>query len=341
MSLPPLVEALRRHGHPDDEIVVVDNGSNDGTVEDLARRAAEFPGLRVIPLDRNEGYGGATNRGAADAKNPAVLFLNNDMVVEPDFVQPLLDVFGEEPDVFGVSCQIDFIDPNRPRWETGKVHAELRSGIVRLFHLDPLRRRQDLPRLLRRGRSVRVRPRALSRTGRFDEAVYSPVYIEDVDLGYRAWKRGWPSLLAPRSRVHHKHRGTTRRLWSEGVIHSFFLKNLAALLWKNASSWKRLSRHLFGILLLPEKARREHGGRSALATLTGLFRQIPVVLRSRRRERAQPRVLSDEEILHVSRFRHVYRPRSIQRSHGEKPAHRCWWFRRIARHLRSTAEPYG
>lgn len=309
MSLPPLVEALREHGHPEDEIIVVDNGSSDGTVEELARRADEFPGLRVIPLDRNEGYGGATNRGAAEAKNPALIFLNNDMVVEPDFVQPLLDVFGEEPGVFGVSCQIDFMDPDRPRWETGKVHAEQRNGLVRLFHLDRFDEDKIYPIFFAGGGASafdRERFRAL---GGFDEAVYSPVYIEDVDLGYRAWKRGWPSLLAPRSRVHHKHRSTTRRLWSEGVIHSFFLKNLAALLWKNASSWRVLGKHLVGIVILPEKARREEGGRCAWATLKGIVKQIPTVMRARRRERGLPRVLSDEQILHVSRFRHVYRAR--------------------------------
>ncbi len=309
MSLPPLVQALRNHGHPDDEILVVDNGSEDGTVAELERRAAEFPGLRVIALDRNEGFAGATNRGAAEAKNPAVLFLNNDMVVEPDFVQPLLDVFGEEPGVFGVSCQIDFIDPNRPRWETGKVHAELRGGLVRLFHLDRFEEDKTYPIFFAGGgASAYDRERFLA-LGGFDEAVFSPVYIEDVDLGYRAWKRGWPSLLAPKSRVHHKHRGTTRRIWSEGVIHSFFLKNLAALLWKNTRSPAILVRHLLGIVTLPERARREQGGRSALATLLGLARQIPTTMRARRRERARPRVFTDEEILDLSRFRHVYRAR--------------------------------
>lgn len=309
MSLPPLIEALRRHGHPDDEIIVVDNGSDDDTLETLARMAESAPELRWISLPTNEGFAGATNRGARDAKNPVVIMLNNDMVVEPDFVQPLLDAFAAEPDVFGVSCQIDFIDPSKPRWETGKVHAELRRGIVRLFHLDRFDEDLIYPIFFAGGgASAYDRARFLA-LGGFDDDVFSPVYIEDVDLGYRAWKRGWASVLAPRSKVHHKHRGTTRRLWSEGKIHSFFVKNLAALLWKNTGSWRLLARHLAGLVLLPPKVLREAGGRSALATVVGLAKQIPVTLRARLREARHARVLTDEEILHLSRYRHAYRAR--------------------------------
>src|SRR5262249_40689485 len=157
--------------------------------------------------------------------------------------------------------------------------------------------------------------------GGFDDAVFSPVYIEDVDLGYRAWKRGWAAVLAPRSKVHHKHRGTTRRLWSEQLIHSFFVKNLAALLWKNVGSWRLLSRHLGGLVLLPLKVFRETGGRAALATFKGLVRQIPVTLRERYRQARVARVLRDEEILHLSRYRHAYRARfhPEDRAHAGRP----------------------
>lgn len=309
MSIPPLVEALRQHGHPDDEIVVVDNGSDDDTLATLARMAEDAPELRWISLPTNEGFAGATNRGARDAKNPVVIMLNNDMVVEPDFVQPLLDAFAAEPDVFGVSCQIDFIDPSKPRWETGKVHGELRRGLVRLFHLDRFDEDLLYPIFFAGGGASAYDRARFLELGGFDDHVFSPVYIEDVDLGYRAWKRGWASVLAPRSMVHHKHRGTTRRLWSEGLIHSFFLKNLAALIWKNVGSWRLLPRHLAGLVLLPLKAFREEGGRCALATFTGLARQIPVTLQGRLRESRHARVLRDEEILHLSRYRHAYRAR--------------------------------
>ena len=327
MSIPPLIEALRRHGHPDDEIIVVDNGSDDDTLAALAAMATAAasagpgPLLRWISLPTNEGFAGATNRGARDARNPVVIMLNNDMVVEPDFVQPLLDAFAAEPDVFGVSCQIDFIDPSKPRWETGKVHGELVRGLVRLFHLDRFDEDLIYPIFFAGGGASAYDRERFLELGGFDDHVFSPVYIEDVDLGYRAWKRGWASVLAPRSKVHHKHRGTTRRLWSEGVIHSFFLKNLAALLWKNVGSWSLLSRHLAGLVLLPLKAFREEGGRCAIATVKGLAKQIPVTLQGRLREARIPRALTDEEILHLSRYRHAYRARfhPEERAAGARP----------------------
>jgi glycosyltransferase involved in cell wall biosynthesis/GT2 family glycosyltransferase len=309
MSLPPLLEALRRHGHPDDEIIVVDNGSDDDTIASLERRAAEASQLRWIALPTNEGFGGATNRGAREAKNPTLILLNNDMVVEPDFIQPLLDAFAGEPDLFGVSCQIDFIDPGKPRWETGKVHGELQRGIVRLFHLDRFDEDLLYPVFFAGGGASAYDRAKFLALGGFDEAVYSPIYIEDVDLGYRAWKRGWPSVIAPKSKVHHKHRSTTRRRWSEERIHSFFVKNLAALVWKNVGSWRLLARHLAALVLLPVKVFRDAGGRSAVATFQGLVRQVGVTLRARLREAEHAHVLSDEEIFHLSRYRHAYRAR--------------------------------
>lgn len=317
MSLPPLVRAVRAHGHPDDEILVVDNGSEDDSVAWLEEQAAAIPFLRVIPLSTNEGFAGATNRGAREARNPALILLNNDMVVEEDFIQPLLDPFAEEPELFGVSCQIDFIDPEKPRWETGKVHGEFRGGRLHLFHLDRFEEDLTWPIFFAGGgASAYDRSRFLA-LGGFDEAVFSPVYIEDVDLGYRAWRRGWPSVLAPRSLVHHKHRGTTRRRWSEAQIHSFFVKNLAALVWKNVSSWRLLLPHLASLAVLPARVMGEVGSAAAFATLRGLWRQVPAVLAARRRERMVDRPLDDAAVLDVSRWRSAYRARFHPRQRHE------------------------
>jgi GT2 family glycosyltransferase/glycosyltransferase involved in cell wall biosynthesis len=309
MSLPPLAAAIRNHGHPEDEVIVVDNASDDNTVAYLNSLRDEMPWLRCLRMERNEGFAGATNRGAAEARNPVLLLLNNDMVVEPDFLQPLLDAFAEEPDLFGVSCQIDFIDSNKPRWETGKVHARFELGTLRLFHLDRFEEDLLYPVFFAGGgASAYDRARFLA-LGGFDEAVFAPVYIEDTDLGYRAWRRGWPSVLAPRSRVQHKHRGTTRRRWSEATIHSFFVTNLAALMWKNVSSWRMLLPHLAGLAILPIRVLGEIGPAAAFATLRGLYRQLPPVLAARRRERGSVRPLTDADVFRLSRSRAAYRGR--------------------------------
>jgi GT2 family glycosyltransferase/glycosyltransferase involved in cell wall biosynthesis len=311
MSLPPLQAALAGY-RGGGEIIVVDNGSADDT---CAHLAAEFPGVRVVALATNQGFAGATNRGARDASHDTVILLNNDMVVEPDFVAPLLEALDEQPDAFGVSCQIDFIDKTKPRWETGKVHARWSAGTIRLFHLDRYDDELRYPVFFAGGGASAYDRAKFLALGGFDEAVFSPVYIEDVDLGYRAWKRGWPSLFAPRSVVHHKHRGTTRRLWSEGTIRSFFEKNLAALVWKNVGDWCMLARHLAGVVLLPGRVFLEMGGGAALATWHGLIRQAPTVLRARAREGRHARTVDDTTIFVASRYRYAFR-----RFWGVRPA---------------------
>ncbi len=95
--LPSVVEAVKHDGR-DHEIMVVDNGSRDGSVDFLR---SHFPSVRVIPLDRNRRFTGGNNAGVAAAKNDIVVFLNNDMQVDPDFLKPLLDGFQRRN---GVCC---------------------------------------------------------------------------------------------------------------------------------------------------------------------------------------------------------------------------------------------
>jgi glycosyltransferase involved in cell wall biosynthesis/GT2 family glycosyltransferase len=309
MSLPPLRTALASHP-PGGEIIVVDNGSDDDT---CAYLAAEFPDVRVLALPRNEGFAGAANRGIRESLYATVILLNNDMVVEPDFIAPLLEALDHEPDAFGISCQIDFIDKSKPRWETGKVHAQWKWGTITLFHLDRYDGDLLYPIFFAGGGASAYDREKFLALGGFDEAVFSPVYIEDADLGYRAWKRGWPSLFQPRSLVHHKHRSTTRRLWAESTIHGFFVKNLAALVWKNVDDWQLLAQHLAGLALLPLRALRRMGVRAALATWCGLVRQAPPALRARAREGLVARRLDDATIFLASRYRYAYRARFGQR----------------------------
>ena len=89
--LPSILGALA--GNPRNEVIVVDNGSSDGSVPFLE---STFPQVRVLSLERNYGFGGGSNRGFQAARNDIVVLLNSDMRVEADFLPPLLEGFQDE-----------------------------------------------------------------------------------------------------------------------------------------------------------------------------------------------------------------------------------------------------
>lgn len=234
--LPSVVEALA--GNPANEIVVVDNGSADGSAEFVR---SEFPQVRLIALPANLGFGGGSNAGVRAAANDIVVLLNSDMRVEPDFLAPLLEGFSD-PLVFAVSCQIFFGDPNKRREETGLTQGWWRDGALRVRHrIDP--EIEDLfPCFFGGGGSCAFDRRKFLELGGFD-ALYEPFYLEDADLGYMAWKRGWKTLYQPRSVVYHEHRGTIGKRFSRDQIDAVLRKNHVLFCWKNIHEWRRLASH--------------------------------------------------------------------------------------------------
>src|SRR5215472_6615394 len=127
--LPSVVSSIVSHAGS--EVIVVDNASEDGSVDFMRQN---FPGVRVLSQPRNLGFGGGSNAGFAAAKNDIVVLLNSDMRVEPDFIAPLLEGFTDEK-VFAVSCQI-FMDSKKAREETGLTEANWSQGALRVRHRD-------------------------------------------------------------------------------------------------------------------------------------------------------------------------------------------------------------
>jgi GT2 family glycosyltransferase/glycosyltransferase involved in cell wall biosynthesis len=287
--IPSIIEALS--GNADNEIIVVDNGSEDGSAEFLRER---FPSVRVLALERNLGFGGGSNAGFRAANNDIVVLLNSDMRVERDFLAPLLEAFTDET-TFSVACQIFFADPNKLREETGLTQAWWENGSLRVRHRDDPAIQVPYPCAYGGGGSCAFDRRKFLELGGFDELL-APFYMEDTDVGYLAWKRGWKVLYQPRSVVYHEHRGTIGKRFSAAQIDLVLKKNFALFCWKNIHEWRRLGSHFFfayaGAVVTALFG--DSGERANFAGLWKAFRQLPGAVRSRARAR-ELKVIDDTE----------------------------------------------
>jgi O-antigen biosynthesis protein len=279
--LPSWVAAIE--GHPGSEIIVVDNGSTDGTAAWLNEN---YPGVRVLALPENLGFGGGSNAGFRAAKHDIVVLLNSDMRVEPDFLAPLLAGFTDDK-VFAVSCQIFLGDAAKRREETGLTQGWWQDGSLRVSHREDPAVDSLFPCFYGGGGSCAFDRRKFLELGGFDQ-LYHPFYLEDTDLGFLAWKRGWKVLYQPASVVHHEHRGTIGKRFAPAYIQSIVQKNFLLFCWKNIHEWRRLPAHF--LFTFAGAFATALSGYSPTRTSSGAvlqaFLQLPQSLRSRWTARA-------------------------------------------------------
>jgi GT2 family glycosyltransferase/glycosyltransferase involved in cell wall biosynthesis len=287
--LPSVIASIENH--PDSEVIVVDNGSTDGSVAFVAKM---FPDVRVLPLQENLGFGGGSNAGFKAAHNDIVVLLNSDMRVEPDFLQPLLDGFTDEK-VFSVTCQIFFSDPTKIRQETGLTESWWQQGALRVRHRADEKIHDLYPCAYGGGGSCAFDRRKFLELGGFDE-ILAPFYLEDTDLGYLAWKRGWRSMYQPASVVYHEHRGTIGKKFSDAYIQGVLKKNFLLFTWKNIHEWRRLLEHFFFAWSSAALSWLfgDSPERSSFAGIARATFQLPEVFLSRARAR-QLAIISDTE----------------------------------------------
>ena len=291
--LPAVCEAVRHDGG-NHEILVVDNGSTDGSV-DFIRKS--FPAVRVLALDRNYGFTGGNNRGVAEVQTDLVVFLNNDMIVDRGFLGPLLAGFSD-PSVFAVTSQIFFSGTAKRREETGKTRARFENGFFYLWHDEITSAEESLesiPVFWAGGGSCAFDRNKYLALGGFD-TLYHPFYLEDTDLSYQAWKRGWKSVLAPASRVVHKHRGTSRPRFGDRFVGNTIRKNQYLFIWKNVTDFSMILEHLINLPRIHARAILRDGPAFEVRAYLRAIRQLPEALR-KRFANAPKYVISDREVL--------------------------------------------
>ncbi|MFN2136082.1 MAG: glycosyltransferase family 2 protein [Candidatus Promineifilaceae bacterium] len=188
------------------EVIVVDNGSSDGTSQWLQ---AEWPEVRLIPLATNKGFAEANNVGIEAARGAWIATLNNDTMADPSWLANLMEA-AEQPGTGSVASLVVY-------WEHPEVvdAAGLvvdRAGIAwNRGHGEPAERYLTPAEVFGAPASAALyRREMLEEIGLFDGAYFA--FYEDVDLAWRAQNAGWRCFYCPGARVRHWHSATGKRM---------------------------------------------------------------------------------------------------------------------------------
>jgi GT2 family glycosyltransferase len=303
--------SLARQTHPRFEVIVIDNGSEDGSpglVEELSRG---FPvPLRLVVNPDNRGFCAANNQGFAASQSELVALLNNDAEADPGWLEALEAVIRRDDDIgMAASKILVWEDPCQPRLS----HEIDKCG--HLIYPDGQNRGRGAGQIDRGqfdkieetlwpdGCAAMYRRAMLEDVGDFDEDFFA--YADDAELGLRGRIAGWRCLYAPRAVVRH-HRGATlglgsarrltlierNRVW---LVVKLFPWNL---LWANgAYQIARIAAGMWAAARNRGEIRHYPGMRgkweAAAALIQGMWSALPMIptmLRKRRAFRSRRRL---------------------------------------------------
>jgi GT2 family glycosyltransferase len=319
------LSSLAAQTYPAVEIIVVDNGSTDGSSAWLAEH---YPQVRLIQNSTNRGFAVANNQGIAQARGTFVALLNNDAWAEPGWLAALAAVAEPEPRVGMVASlmllaaapeQVDSagicVDRCGISWDRGGGERAVAwaSGHAEVFGAC--------------AGAALYRRALLDEVGSFDEDFFA--YLEDVDLAWRARWQGWQARYAPAARVYHIHSGTS----GEGSsFKTYWLaRNKIALIARNFPRpqlwryWPLIQ--LYDNLSLLAAIMAGQGTGALRGRLAG-WRALPTAWRKRR---GQQRSVAARDMLTLlepaawpwqvaSRYRHVAAPPPSSEPRSSVPA---------------------
>lgn len=258
------------------EVIVIDNGSIDKTSPSIKLfiKKTKIP-INLVTLSNNLGFAKAINLGVKQSKYNYVYLLNNDMMVAKDFFSKLIifaqKIIRSNKNFFGIASQIFFYDKTKRREESGKTYTNFNPQIINVAHCVNLQNLQknSLTAYPGGGASL-INKYLFLKMGGYDHQAYIPLYCEDLDLGWNAWKSGFPSYFCHQSQVIHHHRSSTKNLNRDPNFYLY--KNLLVFGLKNYNQPKNFLSHSFfySLSTLPNPNHRYYAI-EALKNLPNIF----------------------------------------------------------------------
>jgi len=243
--LPLCLDSLKKQKFSDFEVIIVDNGSKDGSKEYLAKN---FPWVRVIALSTNTGLSVACNKGMKAAKGDYVILLNNDVEVPDNFTQNLAEAIGRNPSYKIFACKILCFDKRNLIDSAGDgLYLDGRSYRRGHYQEDGAPYDKEEEVFGPCGAAAVFHQSVFSEIGYLDEDFFA--FYEDVDFNFRAQLFGFKCLYVPSAFIYHIGHGSSRdNHWVAYLCRRnenwMLLKNIPADLAKKYSSvliWPRLS----------------------------------------------------------------------------------------------------
>ncbi|MFQ6605049.1 MAG: glycosyltransferase family 2 protein [Fidelibacterota bacterium] len=201
------LSSLLQTRYADREIIVVDNASTDDSVATIK---TSFPSVIVVENDENRGYAGGCNTGAAQAQGDILVFLNNDTVQDPGWLEPLVNIFTHDSAVAAVQPKIKNYYQRDLFDYAGGAGGEMdmfcfpfaRGRIFTTLEEDKGQYDDSIPIFWASGTALAVRAAVFKAAGGFDESFFA--HMEEIDLCWRFHLMNYTVRSAPASVVYHK-----------------------------------------------------------------------------------------------------------------------------------------
>ena len=283
------LNALRRQTLADHEVILVDNGSTDGSQAYIHER---FPEVRLVEMGHNSGFTGAGNAGYAASRGEFVCLLNNDTEADSNWLAAIIDVFDRHPRVGVVASKMLLFDQRDHFHTAGDFYrVDGIPGNRGVWQADRGQYDREEPVFSACGGAAAYRRQMLAEIGFLDDAFFFS--CEDIDLAWRAHLAGWEVRYTPAAVVYHKLKASG----GSGVVGSYHDgRNFLYVIWKNYPT--RLLRQHAGDILRAQlhitgAALRAWRGPAARARLRGQLAgllALPRLWPARRRIQANRRI---------------------------------------------------
>ncbi len=198
----PCFKALRAQSDQNFELLVVDNGSSDGSVEWL--KDHQIPS---IFLEENTGFSGAVNVGIRESVTPYVILLNNDTEPEIDYVREMVKAIERSPKIFSVSSKMIQLYHKGLMDDAGDMYSVLGWAYQRGVGQKSSGYKRACRVFSACAGAAIYRREVFDKIGGFDEDHFA--YLEDIDVGYRAKICGYENWYCPKAVVYHVGSGTS------------------------------------------------------------------------------------------------------------------------------------